>query len=168
MLFVAAAAIGEHNDVLWIVDSSSFFGFIACLLALVVLSIGVLMRSVTRSGPVAPEVLVGLRVRAQLLRQWEVERMRGPGVRHTYTGGATRGTTTMGLRAWCSTLRETLPRAGVRGARNRASRARAGRGRSDALGELGAGGAFEHAPRGLQLDGSEATCLIDLAGGQRA
>ena len=50
VLFIAAAAIGNDNDVLWVLDDIVFFGFIACLLALIVLSIGVLMRSVTRSG----------------------------------------------------------------------------------------------------------------------
>jgi hypothetical protein len=49
VLFVAAAAIGEDNDVLWIVDDIVYFSFIGCALALVVLSVAVLVRSVMRS-----------------------------------------------------------------------------------------------------------------------
>ena len=49
VLFVAAGAIGEDNDVLWIVDDLVYFGFIGCLLALVALSIAALVRSLTRS-----------------------------------------------------------------------------------------------------------------------
>jgi|Tabmets5t2r1_1033131.scaffolds.fasta_scaffold196796_2 hypothetical protein len=49
VLFVAASAIGEDNDVLWIVDDIVFFGFIGCALALVVLSVGVLVRSLADS-----------------------------------------------------------------------------------------------------------------------
>jgi hypothetical protein len=49
VLFVAAGAIGEDNDVLWIVDDVVFFGFIGCALALVVLSVGVLVRSLADS-----------------------------------------------------------------------------------------------------------------------
>ncbi len=44
-LFAASAAIGEHNDVLWILDDVVWFGFILCLLALVVLTVGVLVKS---------------------------------------------------------------------------------------------------------------------------
>jgi hypothetical protein len=49
VLFVVGGAIGEDNDVLWIVDDIVFFGFIACAVALIVLSVGVLVRSVARS-----------------------------------------------------------------------------------------------------------------------
>jgi hypothetical protein len=49
VLFVAAGAIGEDNDVLWIVDDLVYFGFIGCLIALVTLSIAALVRSLTRS-----------------------------------------------------------------------------------------------------------------------
>lgn len=49
VLFVAGAAIGSDNDVLWIVDDIVFFGLIGCALALVALSIAALVRSLTRS-----------------------------------------------------------------------------------------------------------------------
>jgi hypothetical protein len=43
-LFLAAAAIGEGNDVLWIVDDIVWIGFLLCALALVVSTIAVLVR----------------------------------------------------------------------------------------------------------------------------
>jgi hypothetical protein len=43
-LFVAGAAIGEENDVLWIVDDVVWIGFLLCALALVVSTIAVLVR----------------------------------------------------------------------------------------------------------------------------
>jgi hypothetical protein len=43
-LFVAGAAIGQDNDVLWIVDDLVFIGFLLCALALVVSTIAVLVR----------------------------------------------------------------------------------------------------------------------------
>jgi hypothetical protein len=43
-LFVAGAAIGENNDVLWIVDDIVFVGFLLCALALVLSTISVLVR----------------------------------------------------------------------------------------------------------------------------
>jgi hypothetical protein len=49
VLFVAGGAIGEDNDVLWIVDDLVYFGFIGCLVALVALSIAALVRSMTRT-----------------------------------------------------------------------------------------------------------------------
>jgi hypothetical protein len=49
VLFIAGAAIGEDNDVLWVVDDLVFFGFIGCVVALVALSIAALVRSMTRS-----------------------------------------------------------------------------------------------------------------------
>jgi hypothetical protein len=49
VLFIAGAAIGEDNDVLWIVDDIVFFGFLGCAVALVALSIAALVRSMTRS-----------------------------------------------------------------------------------------------------------------------
>ena len=49
VLFIAGSAIGEDNDVLWIVDDIVFFGFLGCAVALVALSIAALVRSLTRS-----------------------------------------------------------------------------------------------------------------------
>jgi hypothetical protein len=49
VLFVAAGAIGEDNDVLWVVDDIVFFGFIGCVVALVALSITALVRTMTRN-----------------------------------------------------------------------------------------------------------------------
>jgi hypothetical protein len=43
-LFVAGAAIGEDNDVLWVVDDIVFVGFLLCALALVLSTIAVLVR----------------------------------------------------------------------------------------------------------------------------
>jgi hypothetical protein len=48
VLFVAAASIGAHNDVLWIVDDITFFGFLGCALLLVVMTIAILVRAATR------------------------------------------------------------------------------------------------------------------------
>jgi hypothetical protein len=45
VLFAASAAIGEDGDVLWIVDDLVWFGFLLCAIALIVLSAGVLVRS---------------------------------------------------------------------------------------------------------------------------
>ena len=50
VLFVVGGAIGEDNDVLWIVDDIVFFGFIGCVVALVALSVAALVRSLTRSN----------------------------------------------------------------------------------------------------------------------
>jgi hypothetical protein len=44
-LFVAGAAIGQDNDVLWIVDDIVFVGFLLCALALVLSTVAVLVRS---------------------------------------------------------------------------------------------------------------------------
>ena len=49
VLFAAAGLIGEDNDVLWIVDDVIWFGFLLCVLVLLVLSAGVLVRSMKRS-----------------------------------------------------------------------------------------------------------------------
>ena len=49
VLFIGAAAIGEGNDFLWIVDDIAWYGFLACALALVVLTVAVLVKSATRS-----------------------------------------------------------------------------------------------------------------------
>jgi hypothetical protein len=49
VLFAGAAVIGEDNDVLWIVDDIVWFGFLACALALVVLTVAVLVKAATRS-----------------------------------------------------------------------------------------------------------------------
>lgn len=48
VLFGASAIIGEGNDVLWILDDIVWFGFLACALALLVLCVSVLVRSMTR------------------------------------------------------------------------------------------------------------------------
>lgn len=45
VLFAAGAAIGDDRDVLWIVDDLVWFGFLLCAVALIVLSAGVLVRS---------------------------------------------------------------------------------------------------------------------------
>ena len=50
VLFVAAAALGSDNDFLWIVDDLVWYGFLLCAIVLVVLSAGVLARSVKSSG----------------------------------------------------------------------------------------------------------------------
>ena len=49
VLFAGAALIGEGNDVLWIVDDLVFYGFLLSALALLVLSAGVLLRSIKGS-----------------------------------------------------------------------------------------------------------------------
>lgn len=49
VLFVPMMAIGNDNDVLWILDDTLFVGFIGCAFALIVLSVGVLVRWATRS-----------------------------------------------------------------------------------------------------------------------
>lgn len=48
VLFVAAGAIGEGRDVLWVVDDIVFFGFIACALLLVVMTVGILVKAASR------------------------------------------------------------------------------------------------------------------------
>ncbi len=50
VLLVASAAIGDDRDVLWIVDDVVWFGFLLCALVLIVLSVGVLVRSRKRAG----------------------------------------------------------------------------------------------------------------------
>jgi hypothetical protein len=45
VLFAAGAAIGEDGDVLFIVDELVFFGFLLCAVLLILLSAGVLVRS---------------------------------------------------------------------------------------------------------------------------
>ena len=49
VLFAASAAIGSHNDVLWVLDDIIFFAFILSALLLIVLTIGVLTKSLGRS-----------------------------------------------------------------------------------------------------------------------
>ena len=53
-LLLASAAMGqdfgEGNDLLWTIGDVVWFGFLGCALALIVLSVGVLVRSRTRSG----------------------------------------------------------------------------------------------------------------------
>lgn len=44
-----SAAIGEDRDVLWILDDVLFFALILSVLALIVLTVGTLVRSRTRS-----------------------------------------------------------------------------------------------------------------------
>jgi hypothetical protein len=55
VLFISAAAIGEDNDVLWILDDIVFFGFLGCAVALIVLSVAVLVRALARSKGRADE-----------------------------------------------------------------------------------------------------------------
>jgi hypothetical protein len=43
-LFIAGGAIGEDNDVLWVVDDIVWIGFLLSALALVVATISVLVR----------------------------------------------------------------------------------------------------------------------------
>ena len=47
-LLLGSVAIGESRDVLWILDDIVFFGFLTCLLLLLVLSVMVLARSALR------------------------------------------------------------------------------------------------------------------------
>jgi hypothetical protein len=53
VLLIASAAMGEDfgegNNFLWTVGDIVWFGFLACALGLVVLSVGVLVRSLARS-----------------------------------------------------------------------------------------------------------------------
>ncbi len=48
VLFVVGGAIGEGKDVLWIVDDITFFGFIACALALIAMTVAILVRAAMR------------------------------------------------------------------------------------------------------------------------
>jgi hypothetical protein len=48
VLFVTAGAIGSDRDVLWVLDDVIFFAFVASALLLVVMTIGVLVKAVTR------------------------------------------------------------------------------------------------------------------------
>jgi hypothetical protein len=45
VLFALAAVLGDDRDVLYIVDDIIWFGFLLCAIALIVLSAGVLVRS---------------------------------------------------------------------------------------------------------------------------
>jgi hypothetical protein len=45
VLFALAAMLGDDRDVLYIVDDIIWFGFLLCAIALIVLSAGVLVRS---------------------------------------------------------------------------------------------------------------------------
>lgn len=52
LLLVSAAMgedFGEGNDLLWTIGDIVWFSFNACAVALIVLSVGVLVRSLTRS-----------------------------------------------------------------------------------------------------------------------
>jgi hypothetical protein len=49
VLFAASAAIGDGRDVLWIVDDVIFVLFVLCAIALIVLSVGVLVRNMKSS-----------------------------------------------------------------------------------------------------------------------
>jgi hypothetical protein len=51
VLCVAAFAIGEHNDVLYIVDDIVFYGFVACTLALIAMTVAILVRAAVRKRP---------------------------------------------------------------------------------------------------------------------
>jgi hypothetical protein len=48
VLFVTTGAIGADHDVLWVLDDVLFFAFIASALLLVVMTIGILVKAVTR------------------------------------------------------------------------------------------------------------------------
>ena len=52
VLFGASAAMGQNfgegDDLLWIIGDIVWFGFLACALALIVLSVTVLVRTMTR------------------------------------------------------------------------------------------------------------------------
>ncbi len=50
VLFVTAGLIGGGRDVLWIVDDIIWFGFLACTLLLVVMTVAVLVRAVSGRG----------------------------------------------------------------------------------------------------------------------
>ena len=45
VLFAASAAIGDDRDILYIVDDLVWYGFLVCALTLIVLTVGVLLRS---------------------------------------------------------------------------------------------------------------------------
>jgi hypothetical protein len=47
--FIVSAAIGSDHDVLWILDDVLFFALIISVLALILLTIGVLVKYRTRS-----------------------------------------------------------------------------------------------------------------------
>lgn len=47
--FAVSAAIGEGHDVLWILDDVLFFALILSVLALIVVTVGTLVRSRSRS-----------------------------------------------------------------------------------------------------------------------
>ena len=47
VLFGIAAAVGEDGDLPWILDDLVWYGFLACALALIVLCVSVLVRSMT-------------------------------------------------------------------------------------------------------------------------
>jgi hypothetical protein len=49
VLFAVGAVIGDDRDVLWIVDDIVWFGFLLCAVLLIVLSAGVLARSLKAS-----------------------------------------------------------------------------------------------------------------------
>ena len=49
VLFAAGALIGSDRDFLWIVDDIVFFAFLLCAVLLVVLTAGVLVRSLKSS-----------------------------------------------------------------------------------------------------------------------
>ena len=51
--FAVSAAIGSHNDVLWILDDVIFFGLILSVLALIVLTVGTLAKSRARARKAA-------------------------------------------------------------------------------------------------------------------
>jgi hypothetical protein len=48
--FAVSAAIGSGRDVLWILDDILFFALILSVVALIVLTVGVLVKARTRSG----------------------------------------------------------------------------------------------------------------------
>jgi hypothetical protein len=52
VLFAASAAIGDDRDILYIIDDLVWYGFLVCALTLIVLTVGVLLRS--RKGSAQP------------------------------------------------------------------------------------------------------------------
>lgn len=47
VLLIASAAIGQDRDI-WIIDDVAWFGFLGCALALVLMTLAVLVRSLAR------------------------------------------------------------------------------------------------------------------------
>ena len=48
VLFIATGAVGSGKDVLWILDDVLFFGFLACALMLIAMTVAILVRAAAR------------------------------------------------------------------------------------------------------------------------